>query len=124
MNRKQVLLFVMSLMSLMVHAQELKVKEMKVVPMDLTAISNKILDINGKACGLIKVQLKVKGTMFEGNVTNVEYKTNEYWVYMTDGSYMLSVKHPNYKTLKVNFRDYGIHSVESGKAYSLTLFVP
>jgi hypothetical protein len=88
------------------HAQELTVKSMQSLPMDLSASQYERKDLNGAACALVKVQLAAVGAQFEGNVVgSVDYKTNEYWVYMTEGSYMLSVKHPSFVPLSVNFRD-------------------
>ena len=72
----------------------------------------------------MKVQLAEEGAKFEGNVFgNVEYKTGEYWVYMTQGAYMLRIKHPKFVPLDVNFRDYGISGVEGKVTYILTLLM-
>lgn len=103
-------------------AQELTVKSMTVSPMDLSASKYERKDLTGKACGLVKVQLPTTGTQFEGNVIgNPEYKAGEYWVYMTEGSYMLSVKHPGFIPLDVSFRDYGILGIDSKTTYKLLL---
>lgn len=94
------------------HAQELTVKSMQSLPMDLSASQYVRKDLNGQPCALVKVQLATMGARFEGNVVgSADFKTNEYWVYMTEGSYMLSVKHPNFVTLSVNFRNWGINGV-------------
>ena len=64
---------------------------------DLSASQYERKDLAGQACGLVKVQLAEEGAKFEGNVFgNVEYKTGEYWVYMTQGAYMLRIKHPKF----------------------------
>ena len=87
-------------------AQKLAVEGMAASPMDLSASQYERKDLAGQACGLVKVQLAVAGAQFEGNVIGTpEYKTGEYWVYMSEGSYMLTVKHPNFVPLRVNFRD-------------------
>ena len=107
------------------HAQELTVKSMKVAPMDLSASQYERKDLAGQACGLVKVQLATTGATFEGNVIRpVENKAGEYWVYMSEGSYMLSVKHPSFIPLDVNFRDYGIQGVQGKATYKLTLLMP
>ncbi len=109
----------------MVYAQELKVKSMEVSPTDLSASTHPRQDKNGVPCGLVKVQLAAVGAKYEGNVLgDTEYKTGEYWVYMSQGSYMLRIKHPNFVPLNVNFRDYGIRSVEPKTTYVLTLQIP
>ena len=106
-------------------AQKLTVDGMKAAPMDLSASQYERKDLAGQACGLVKVQLAATGAQFEGNVIGqVEYKTGEYWVYMSEGSYMLSVKHPSFVPLSVNFRDYGISEVQGKATYVLTLLMP
>ena len=108
-----------------IWAQELTIKEMKVSPTDLTASTMPRMDRNGNPCGLIKVQLAAIGAQFEGNVIQpTDYKTGEYWVYMTEGSYMLRIKHPNFVPLSINFRDYGIRGIEPKTVYELTLLMP
>ena len=98
---------------------------MTALPIDLSASQHERKDLNGQPCALVKVQLATMGARFEGNVVgSAEYKTNEYWVYMTEGSYMLSVKHPSFVPLSVNFRDYGISGVQGKATYRLTLLMP
>ena len=106
-------------------AQELTVKSMAVAAGDLTASTQRRLDINQQPCAVVKVQLPLPGAVFEGNVIQpVDYKTNEYWVYMTEGSKELHVKHPNYQTLVVTFPDYGVKSLQSLSTYRLAIIVP
>ena len=122
---RQILFIITCLFCSNLFAQKLTVETMTALPMDLSASQYERKDLNGKACALIKVQLATMGARFEGNVVgSAEYKTNEYWVYMTEGSYMLSVKHPNFVTLSVNFRDYGINGVQGKATYRLTLMMP
>ena len=106
-------------------AQELTIKSLAASPMDLSASQYERKDLAGQPCGLVKVQLAAMGAKFEGNVVGqTEYKTGEYWVYMTEGSYMLTVKHPSFVPLDINFRDYGISGVLSKTTYKLTLLMP
>ncbi len=105
-----------------VLAQKLVVESMSLSPMDLSASKYERKDLAGQACGLVKVQLADEGAQFEGNVIgDTNYKMGEYWVYLSEGSYMLSVKHPNFFPLQINFRDYGISRVESKVTYTLIL---
>ena len=88
--------------------------------MDLSASLHRKTDLNGKVCGLVKVQLALNNVKFEGNVIGEsEYKTGEYWVYMTDGSYELHIKHQDYLPLEINFKDYGVSGVASLSTYKL-----
>ncbi len=123
---KRNLLLILSLWSVLtgLQAQKLAVEGMTASPMDLSASQYERKDLAGQACGLVKVQLADEGAQFEGNVFGkVEYKTGEYWVYMTQGAYMLRVKHPKFVPLDVNFHDYGISGVESKVTYTLTLLM-
>ena len=106
-------------------AQKLTVESMKAAPYDISASQYERKDLNQQPCALVKVQLAGIGAEFEGNVIGKsEYKTGEYWVYMSEQSYMLTVKHPNFVPLAVNFRDYGIKGVEQKVTYVLTLNIP
>ena len=108
-----------------VCGQKLTVEKMEVAPMDLSASTQLRNDRNGNPCGLVKVQLATPGASFEGNVIgDAEFKKGEYWVYMSEGSYMLNVKHASFLPLFVNFRDYDIKEVESKVTYVLTLVMP
>ena len=125
MKSKYVFSLLCLLLSLATTAQELTVKSMKAAPMDLSASQYERKDLAGQPCGLVKVQLATTGATFEGNVIRpVENKAGEYWVYMSEGSYMLSVKHPGFIPLDVNFRDYGIQGIQGKATYKLTLLMP
>ena len=107
------------------QAQELTVKSMEVADMDLSASINQRPDKNGKPCGLVKVRLAAEGAAFSGNVLGeVTNHEGEYWVYMSEGSYMLQVRHPKFLALDVNFRDHGIRGVQPKTTYVLTLLIP
>lgn len=93
-------------------------------PMDLTAATSSKVDLNGKPCGLLKVISNDTSFKFEGNVIGTpEYKTGEYWVYLTAGTYMVKIKSNNHDPLMLNFRDYNIKNVESKNTYELTFHV-
>ena len=123
--RRTVFLSLLSLLVSGLQAQELTVKRMEVAPMDLSASTQPRNDLNGNPCGLVKVLFPTVGVTFEGNVLgDVAFKAGEYWVYMSEGSYMLNVKHPNFYPLMVNFRDYDIKKVEGKVTYVLTIGMP
>ena len=112
------------LLSLAVHAQKLTVENMQVTN-DLSASQYRRADLNGEPCGLVKVSLAAVGATFEGSVIQpVEYKTGEYWVYMSKGSRELRIKHPSFVPLHVKFADYGIKDIQPLTTYSLTLLMP
>ena len=103
-------------------AQELTVKSMEAAPLDLSASTSPRLDLNKQPCALVKVRLPLVGAAFSGNVLGeVENRAGVYWVYMSQESYKLQVRHQDFMPLDVNFRDYGIRGVEGKVTYVLTL---
>ena len=127
MAKRQILLLAISLLfALTAHGQDLKVRTMSVNANDLSASTYERKDLNKQACALVKVQLAAYGAKFEGNVTGeVAYKTGEYWVYMTEGSRELRIKHPNYLPLHITFSDYGVNTgVKSKQTYNLVVVKP
>ena len=104
------------------HAQELNVRSMCESSNDLTARTLPRKDINGIECALVKVQIVGKGVTFSGSVMgDVEYKGNEYWVYMPNGSKRLKITHPDCIPIEVVFDNYGIAKVQSKTTYILTV---
>lgn len=89
-------------------------------PYDISARTEKRLDLNGMGCALLKIELPVENVTFEGNVVGaVKYTTNEYWIYMTDGSKKLKVHAPGQPNLMLEFAP-----LVSLRTYSATLSVP
>ena len=106
-------------------AQKLTVDRMEIAPMDLSASTQPRNDLNGKPCALVKVQLATEGATFDGNIVgDCSFRKGEYWVYMSTGTYMLTVKHSNFEPFSINFRDYDISHVEQKTTYVLTLLLP
>lgn len=105
-----------------VLAQKLTVEFFKLASSDLTAQTQPRKDLNNRNCALIKVELRLEGVLFEGNIMgNMENKIGEYWVYMPQGNRLLKIKHANYAPVMVTFADYGVEKLESGKTYKLTV---
>ena len=126
MNRLLVSILILTLtpLSLPSSAQKLTVDGMKVTN-DLSASQYRRADLNGEPCGLVKVSLTARGATFEGSIIEpVEYKTGEYWVYMSKGSRELRIKHPSFVPLHVTFSNYGIKDIQSLTTYNLTLLLP
>lgn len=120
--RKVFALFILLLFSISVYSQELHVKSFGIAESDLSAQTQPRKDLNDKNCALVKVGIGLQGVQFEGNVVgNVVNKVGEYWVYMSRGSRMLKVKHPNYSPIMVAFSNYGIEKLEDNRTYQLTM---
>lgn len=123
--RRYIFLLAVLLMAAMSWAQKLTVEGMTLVEDDQSAVTEKKTDMGNNPCALVKVQLALEGVTFGGNVIPpVNYRDGEYWVYMTEGSYLLQVKHPQFQPLMVNFRDYNISKLMPLKTYKLTFPQP
>ena len=108
-----------------ISAQELKVTSMKELPMDLSGSTHMRRDANGDPCALVKVVLRAEGASFEGNIVGeTEFRTNEYWVYMTAGSKMLQIKHISANPTLIRFADHGIGPLQGKQTYSLIVSLP
>ena len=106
------------------HSQELTIRSFLVKTNDLTASVHERKDTNGTPCALVKVQLATDSAEFSPNVMgSVDYKVNEYWVYLPTSSQHLEVKHPNFPTKDIVFADYDI-KLEPKATYILTLSLP
>ena len=103
-----------------VFAQDIEVKKFTLLEKDNSAVTSPRNDINGNACGLVKVALKEAGAEFEGSVMgDVEFTGNEYLVYMPNGSKRLGIKHPDYLPTTIVFADYGTKRIASSTTYEL-----
>ena len=103
-----------------VFSQGFKLKDFKQNLNDGSAF-HAPMDAEGHPCGLIKVRSSNPELQFRGDIVGeVENKTNEYWVYMPQGSQSLTIQHPNFLPLAVSFTGYGI-DVASKATYILTL---
>lgn len=117
------ILFTLMLLKLgSVYSQEINVLGFYLQATDLTASTYPRNDLNNKECALIKVIITEPNVKFEGNVIGeVEFKTNEYWVYVSNGTKQLKVKVENALPLLINFNDYNIINVKSKLTYELFL---
>lgn len=106
-------------------AQKLTVESMKIAGNDISASQYERKDLNGQACALVKVLLPMPGAVFEGNVIgNVDFKTGEYWVYLSAGSKELRIKHPQAQPVQAVFKDYGLEKLTSKTTYTLSVLLP
>jgi len=82
-------------------------------------------DNNGEICALVKVIIPNAQATFEGSlIGNCDYKTSEYWCYLSPGSKQLKIKYPNCEPLMVNFDSFIGSGVKSKQIYELILAVP
>ena len=82
-----------------VSAQRLTLRSFELSANDLSAMTNERRDLNGQRCALIRVQLPVAGCTFEGaKVGDVEFKVNEYWLYVPENTKRINIKCPGLET--------------------------
>lgn len=118
------LLFYFVIITLCSAAQTFTVKTIRHETFDLSATSSPQYDLNGKKCGLVKVQCVLDGLSFKGNIIDdVIHRDGEYWVYMTEGSKQLSVHHPLLLPINIHFSD-SISHISGGNTYRITLSIP
>lgn len=95
MQRNLVLSIAMLLISgfPQLFSQELIVKNFKENMTDVSARENKVLDINGDPCALVKIYTGVKGLEIDGNrgVEKKEEQTGVVWVWLPEGSTQLKI---------------------------------
>ncbi len=122
--RKSIFCFLLLLMSIASYAgDKLVIDKLLYSTSDISGSSKPRLDANGKACALLKVPSHDK-LIFEGNIVgDVENKNGEYWVYLTEGSYLLTIKAEGKDPLKLNFRDYNLKGAVSKGTYLLTFHI-
>ena len=125
---KSCLAFLLFMFSCSLQAQKLTVESFSIDTEDLAASVSPRLDRNGNPCGLVKVQLAMMGAQFDGNIIgSVDYKTGEYWVYLTQGTKLLHIKHPSFLPLELDFRQLmpqGFTGIQPKTTYKLIITIP
>ena len=108
--------------SLLASSPQLKSITMTMEPM---IASMQRLDNNGKICALVKVIIQSNNVSFEGNIVgNVEFKTNEYWCYLSHNTRYLKIKYPNLEPLMIDFKEHLGAGVQSKRIYEVNIVIP
>ena len=130
MKKLVLLLFALCYTTLYAQEQEsMKVVSFKQDLYDLSARTNRVEDINGDPCALVKIQVLTEDKIsFKGLVVGeVQKKVNEYWAYLAHGAKKIEVSHPRFETLVVFFSEASggsIKMVDSLSTYKLVISVP
>jgi len=117
---KKAFLFITLLsLAVSVFSQELTIKDSFHEDLDdLSALTNQVSDNNYAPCALIKVGLKDPSALFSGSVIRSDYKQDEWWVYMKEGSNRLEIKASNNATKVIGFE-----ALEGGITYRVSFVV-
>ena len=122
---KKILLIVLDLMFTIACTAQIKIESVTENLMDLTAATQKRLDLNGSPCALVKIEMISPEASFQGNVVgNVAYNVGEYFVYVSPGSKLLKLMHPGQTPLTIEFPKYGISQLKGEVTYCVKLSVP
>ena len=104
-------------------AQDISIKEVKELGMDITASKYERKDNVGKSCAVIKVALPSSGNIsFTPSVGETAYNSGQYIVYVSDGTTLLTVKRNNSDVCTIDFEKYGL-KIASKHTYMVTLDV-
>lgn len=121
MTKRLFTLLIIQLVTCLSFSQGFRVKDFKPNINDGSAF-HAPQDETGHPCGLIKVRTDNADLKFKGNIVGeVENKTNEYWVFMAQGSKSLNILHPNLLPISVDFVTFGVDEIVSKSTYVLTL---
>lgn len=122
--KKIILIMLLGIFPSVLFAQ-IQVEAIVESPMDLTASTQKRVDLNGAGCALVKVEMKSPQAQFQGNVVgDVAYNTSEYLVYVSPGTKILKMLHPEQNPIIIDFSKYGIESLKSERTYTVKIHIP
>ena len=118
------LIFIIIVLSLNANAHEIKIKSFS-LQMEPMTVPMQRTDANGNVCALVKVIMPAARASFEGSlIGNCDYKTSEYWCYLSPGSKHLKIKYPGCEPLMVNFEKISGDGLKPKQIYELCLIIP
>lgn len=120
---KNIVVFVLWIISLYSQAQTINVKSAVPLPQDLSARTTPRIDKDSTRCALIKVNIVgVKDMVFPDSVGNVSKDMNEYWVYVSPGlkSFRYSSASNNVNGIIDLDKDWGL-DIEKESVYRIVL---
>lgn len=124
MKNLMFLVCIIASLSFTTIAQNLKVKT--IIPLETGNGSIDFpVDLNGKKCALIEVQLNNESVAFEGNVVGTpSYHEGVYQIFMAPNSKYLNIKYPSEEPLMIRFSDYNVDSMPSMAIYRIAMKEP
>lgn len=92
-----ILLFILSLWSSSVQAQEFSVAGFRLLPNDVSAFITPVRDLNDEPCALVKVEAPSDFAFSTPlGIVSRKDKVGEIWLYLPKGSKLLTIKHPEW----------------------------
>lgn len=123
---RNIILVLITMLSSISYAQELKVKSFEETSEALASIHRRENENTGDPCALLRVFMANNDATFENDYIYgaVENRGNEYWIYMAEGAKKLKVKIDGYQPLTVSFSDYGVKKLTKLRTYDLYVDIP
>ena len=115
------------LASVTATGQSLSIKNISLLPNDMTAISQPCLDANKDTCALLKIKTDyLEGLQFPNHNQYVKYSYSEgiYFVYMPAIVRKLDIQHKDYMSIQLDLSNYGYRRLRKGKTYLVVLEAP
>lgn len=104
------------------RAQEYRVESFEIVPKDLSARTEGLVDANGRKCAVVKVYVKDAITDIDGPVVGeVRDRGMEKWVYVMHDAKRLRLLFKEHMPLDLTFADYDYPTLTGQMTYVLKL---
>lgn len=119
---RNLLLLILLFPFLGVNSQKVIVESLKLQPTDLSASVNKVLDLNGNPCALLKIWIVGDLDRVEGNVIGkITCNDSEKNIYLSGESKEVRIFPKGKLPIHIVFKDYGIDALEQERTYILRL---
>jgi hypothetical protein len=98
----------LSVLTIIVNSQELKVSDYKIAPLDISARENVVYDPNGDACAIIKARTGIQDMKFSSDleIKKVEFHDGEYWLWVPPGTHKIGMEAPDFPKIEFTLPDY------------------
>ena len=108
---------------LVLHAQELVIKNLVSDASDISASVKRRMDSNNEPCALVKIQVVDKVVAVEGTalIGELQRVGSTSWVYVPNGTKKLTLLFEEHDPVTVQTVDYGINQLDRLATYVLTL---
>lgn len=122
---KRFLTILMFLVSISAFSQDkLTIVSVEQNLFDISAARHPKKDVNGVAGALLRVQVPLLNDLtFKGSVLSSSHQTGEYLVYVAAGTRKLTISHPNFVPLIIDFEEFNV-KIESKAVYVVRLQLP
>lgn len=89
--------------------------------MEVMYSDKQVRDLNNEVCALVRVELPVKGAVFDGGIVSQSFRVNQYYVYMPQGEKLLRILCPGCQTLDVDMSSILGSGLKRSRIYKLVL---